>query len=181
MGKKENIKGWIRYFGEILKTVLPAILLALFITQVLIINVNVPSASMETTIMTGSRLIGNRLSYIKEDPKRGDIIIFHYPDNENILFVKRIIGLPGETVEIKAADHAVYINDKKLDEPYLKEQMFVDKDMTFNIPSDSYFCMGDNRNGSVDGRYWKNHYVKKEKIVAKVLFQYWKGIKFFGN
>lgn len=181
MDKKKVLIGWVQYFKEIFKTVFPAIVLALFITQVLIINVNVPSQSMESTIMTGSRLIGNRLAYINKEPERGDIIIFHYPDNERILFVKRIIGLPGDSVEIKREDHSVYINGQKLDEPYLKEEMFVETDMTFKVPNDSYFCMGDNRNGSVDSRYWNNHYVKRKKIVAKVFLKYWKGVEILSH
>ena len=72
---------------------------------------------------------------------------------------------------------SVYINGEKLEEPYLNEPMIVIGDMHFEVPEDSYFFMGDNRNNSNDARFWKTTYVKKEKLVAKVLFQYWKGFK----
>ena len=86
-----------------------AIVVALLINNFILLNAKVPSGSMENTIMTGDRLFGFRLSYLMEDPKRGDIVIFKYPDNESINYIKRIIGLPGETVTIK--DSKVYIND----------------------------------------------------------------------
>ena len=86
-----------------------AIVAALLINNFILLNAKVPSGSMENTIMTGDRLFGFRLSYLMEDPKRGDIVIFKYPDNESINYIKRIIGLPGETVTIK--DSKVYIND----------------------------------------------------------------------
>ena len=78
--------------------------------------------------MTGDRLFGFRLSYLMEDPKRGDIVIFKYPDNESINYIKRIIGLPGETVTIK--DSKVYINDSTtpLKEDYLKEEWVIAND-----------------------------------------------------
>ena len=86
-----------------------AIVAALLINNFILLNAKVPSGSMENTIMTGDRLFGFRLSYLMEDPKRGDIVIFKYPDNESINYIKRIIGLPGETVTIK--DSKVYINN----------------------------------------------------------------------
>ena len=98
-----------------------AIVAALLINNFILLNAKVPSGSMENTIMTGDRLFGFRLSYLMEDPKRGDIVIFKYPDNESINYIKRIIGLPGETVTIK--DSKIYINDSTtpLKEYYLKE------------------------------------------------------------
>ena len=79
------------------------------IKHFVMINAVIPSASMENTIMTGDRIFGNRLTYTFGDPERGDIAIFKYPDNEKELFIKRVIGLPGEKVEIR--DGLVYIND----------------------------------------------------------------------
>lgn len=140
------------------------------------------TSGLNAAIMTGSRLIGSRLAYrFGTDPSRGDIIVFRFPDDESVYFVKRIIGLPGDIVEIipdegLAVGH-VSINGQELSEGYVKEPMTVSDYMRFEVPSRSYFCMGDNRNNSRDSRYWKNHFVEKKKIVSKVLFQYWKGFK----
>ena len=92
------------------------------ITNFVIINANIPSGSMENTIMTGDKLIALRTAYWFSDPQRGDIIIFEYPDNEEEWFIKRVIALPGETVEVR--DGKVYINnsDTPLNEPYIKEE-----------------------------------------------------------
>ena len=133
--------------------------------------------------MTGSRLIGSRLAYsFGEMPNRGEIIIFEYPDNPDVYYVKRLIGMPGDKVEIVMDDENtgfgyVKINGEKLEEPYLKEPMEVTSNRTFEVPEGSYFFMGDNRNHSNDARYWENTYVKEDALVAKVLFQYWKGFK----
>ena len=82
-------------------TVGAAVLLALLIKNFLIINADVPTGSMENTIMPGDRFIGSRITYHIVYPQRGDIVVFKYPDDESQVFVKRIIGLPGETVEIE--------------------------------------------------------------------------------
>lgn len=154
-----------------------AAVVAFVLNNFLIANSRVPTGSMENTIMTGDRVIGSRLSYRFGEPKRGDVIIFHWPDDEKMLFVKRIIGMPGDKVTIR--DGHVYLNDSEtpLEEPYIKEPMVVELEKTFQVPEGAYFCMGDNRNESMDARYWKNSYVYKNKILAKVLFRYWPGIK----
>ena len=154
-----------------------AAVVAFVLNNFLIANSRVPTGSMENTIMTGDRVIGSRLSYRFGEPKRGDVIIFHWPDDEKMLFVKRIIGMPGDKVTIR--DGHVYLNDSEtpLEEPYIQEPMVVEPEKTFQVPECAYFCMGDNRNESMDARYWKNSYVYKNKILAKVLFRYWPGIK----
>lgn len=148
-----------------------AIVIAVVLNTFIIVNAIIPSASMEPTIMTGNRIFGNRLAYIKEDPKRGDIIIFRYPDNEKELFIKRIIGEPGDTVTI--IEGKVYINDSDtpLDEPYLKVIPLGDYG-PYEVPADSYFVMGDNRNNSADSRFWQNTFVKREKILGKAAVRY---------
>ena len=129
--------------------------------------------------MTGDRLIGNRLAYLFGEPERGDIVIFRYPDDETQLFVKRVIGLPGETVTIE--DAKVYIGDELLDEWYLKEEWVVDAGpYTFEVPDDCYFVMGDNRNNSKDSRYWQNTYVEDDQLLGKAVFRYWP-VKDFGK
>lgn len=151
-----------------------AMLFALAIKNHVIINADVPTGSMENTIMPGNRLIGNRLAYIKADPKRGDIVIFHYPDDEEALYVKRVIGLPGETVDIQ--DGKIYLNgsEEPLTENYLKETWWVATGpYHFEIPENCYLMLGDNRNDSWDARYWDNTYVESEKILGRAEFIYW--------
>lgn len=162
-----EILGWVIPFAV-------ALAVALILKNYVIINADVPTGSMENTIMPGDRLIGSRLSYLRKEPERGDIVIFRYPDNEEALYVKRVIGLPGETVDIK--DGLIYINgsEEPLTEDYLKEEWTVATgDYHFEIPEDSYLMMGDNRNDSWDARYWNNTYVQSEKILGKAIVVYW--------
>lgn len=115
---KKEIISWIQI-------IVAAVVIALVLNNFIIANSRVPTGSMENTIMTKSRVIGSRLSYLTSDPERGDVVIFHFPDDPTgkIYYVKRVIGLPGETVNV--VDGKVYINDSDtpLDEPYLPEPM----------------------------------------------------------
>lgn len=152
-------------------TIVLGVAMALFLTQVVIVNAKVPSASMEETVMTGDRLIGNRLAYVTKDPERFDIIFFKYPDDESRIFIKRIIGLPGETVEVR--DGKVYINDEAtpLDDSFIREPM-QGSFGPYEVPENCYFVMGDNRNDSLDSRFWTNKFVEKDKILGKAMFRY---------
>ena len=162
---KAEIISWI-------KIIIAAAVIAFVLNNFIIANSKVPSGSMENTIMSKSRVIGSRLSYINSDPERGDVVIFKFPDNRDIYYVKRVIGLPGETVDI--VDGKVYINDSDapLDEPYLPEPMEGSYG-PYTVPEGCYFMMGDNRNNSLDARFWKNQFVPKKDIMAKVLFCYY--------
>jgi len=146
-----------------------AIALALFIDLVLIVNAVVPTASMENTIMVGDRIIGNRLAYKNEDPQRGDIVIFKFPDDESQLFIKRVIGTPGDTIEL--VDGQLYINGEAIYEPYLKEQPMGNYG-PITVPEGAYFMMGDNRNNSADSRFWNQPFVYKNKILGKAFVRY---------
>lgn len=176
-GRKSNKQtdNWKKQVINWLKLVLIAVIIALGINRFILINATVPTGSMENTIHAKSRMMGFRLSYLFDDPERGDIIIFKYPDDETEKYVKRVIGLPGEYVEVR--DGVVYINDKPLDEDYKYfSNNIVKKNGDFPrtyIPADSYFVLGDNRNDSNDSRFWsKTHFVKEEKIIGKALFSY---------
>ena len=164
---KKEIISWIQI-------IVAAVAIALVLNNFVIANSRVPTGSMEKTIMAKSRVIGSRLSYITSDPKRGDVVIFHFPDDPTgkMYYVKRVIGLPGETVNI--VDGKVYINgsDTPLDEPYLAEPMEGSYG-PYTVPEGCYFMLGDNRNNSQDARFWQNKYVAKDKIIAKVLFSYY--------
>lgn len=164
---------WKKEIWEWVKIIVSAAVIALVLNTFIIANSRVPSGSMETTIMTGDRVIGSRLSYRFSDPERGDIAIFHFPDDESLYYVKRIIGLPGDVIDIKEGQ--VYLNgaETPLDEPYIREAMIPAAPMHYEVPENCYFMMGDNRNYSEDARRWNNTYVKRNKIVAKVLFRYY--------
>ncbi len=146
--------------------------LAFALDKFIIVNAKIPSASMEPTIMTGDRLIGSRLAYKDEDPQRGDVVIFLFPDNEEEYFIKRVIGLPGETVNIRSGK--VYINDS----PYpLDESAYIVTEPLgdfgpYVVPEGAYFMMGDNRNNSLDSRFWNQKYVYKDKILGKAWVRY---------
>ena len=167
---KNEIISWI-------KTIAMAVVIAVLINSFVIVNATVPTGSMENTIMPGDRIIALRLTYYVSSPERGDIVVFRYPDDESVLYVKRVIGLPGETVEVK--DGEVYINnsDTPLDDSFVKEQP-VGNFGPYEVPEGCYFMMGDNRNNSQDSRYWVNKYVEEDKILGKVYFKYYKGFEF---
>lgn len=168
---KKEILSWIQILAV-------AAVIAYVLTTYIIANSTVPTGSMENTIMSHSRVLGSRLTYKFSEPERGDIAIFLNPDDKEegitTYYVKRIIGLPGETVDI--VDGKIYINgsDTPLDEPYLHEEMdMYGKDhLHYSVPEGHYFMLGDNRNNSNDARFWKNKYVPEEDLVAKVYLEY---------
>lgn len=164
---------WKKETKSLLITLLVTLAVVFVLKNYVIINANVPTGSMENTIMPDDNILGFRLAYVNEGPERGDVIFFYFPDDETQKYVKRIIGLPGETVYIN--EGKIYINGSEtpLEEPYLKEEWVNGTGpYMFEVPEGSYFCLGDNRNDSADARYWKNTYVTKEKIIGKAIFTY---------
>ena len=169
--EKEELTGMAAVW-DYLKTFLIIFCVVFAMNKLVYINAVIPSESMQDTIMKGDRVLGNRLAYIKDDPERYDIVIFKYPDDPSKIFIKRVIGLPGETVTVK--DGKIYIDGKE----QTQAVSFCPEEMAgsfgpYEVPEDSYFVMGDNRNNSLDSRYWDNTYVKKEAILAKAGFRYW--------
>lgn len=153
-----------------------AVFLSFVLHAFVMVNATVPTSSMENTIMAGDRVIGSRLYYLRHDPARGDIVMFDYPDDPSILYIKRVIGLPGDHVEITGGK--VYINGEVLDEPYLS--VVTEGEWgPYDVPEGCYFMMGDNRNDSADSRYWKNTYLTRDGIVGKAVLKYWKGFERF--
>lgn len=159
---KSEIKEWI---------IIIIVGLAVFFifNRFIAFNVSSPTPSMENTFMIDDKVFIFRLSYLFSEPKRGDIVVFPAPDEPEIDLIKRVIGLPGETIE--GMDGIVYINGEPLEETYLKEEMLGDFG-PFVIPEQSYFMMGDNRNESLDAREWENTYVSKDKIKGKAIFKF---------
>ncbi|KAF5084235.1 signal peptidase I [Anaerotignum sp.] len=166
---KREIISWI-------KTILLAVVLAGAVNTLLIVNAQVPTGSMETTIMTGDRILALRTSYWFDEPERGDVVVFRYPDDpeQKTLFVKRIIGMGGDVVQVE--NGSVYVNGEALNEPYL--EVVTQGDFgPYEVPEGNYFMMGDNRNKSLDSRFWEHQFVEKNKILGKVVFRYFKGFK----
>lgn len=162
---------------EYIKMIIFVLIFVLVVNNFLIINAKIPSPSMENTIMTGDRIFGNRLAYVLGGPQRFDIVIFRYPDDESQLFIKRIIGLPGETVEI--IDGKVYIDGSEtpLDDSFTPETPTGNYG-PYTVPENCYFMLGDNRNNSKDSRFWQNTFVERDAILGKAVLKYFPGIKF---
>ena len=171
MSRQYNGPSIMEELWEYIKMIIFVVVVVFIVNNVLLINAKIPSESMEDTIMTGDRIFGNRLAYINKDPQRFDIVIFKYPDDETQLFIKRVIGLPGETVEIR--DGKVYIDgaETPLDDSFTPEPPQGNWGPEV-VPEGSYFMLGDNRNRSKDSRFWTNTFVKKEKILGKAVLRY---------
>lgn len=182
--KKNNIaknseekqkKSKLREAISFMTPIVIALIIAIFLKTCIFANIVIPTGSMLNTIQEGDRIIASRLAYINDEPQRYDIIIFRYPDDETQLFAKRIIALPGETIEVK--NGIVYITDKNGNKSTARTDFITNCIPTGNfgpytVPLGSYFVMGDNRNDSWDSRYWDNKTVKKGKIIGKVKFRY---------
>lgn len=138
-----------------------AIVLAICINKFLIFKVYIPSSSMVPTLNVGDRLLVTRV-YNPEKLQRGDIVVFD-SDELNETVIKRLIGLPGDTIKIDGT--AVYVNGKKLDEPYVKYPL--ESYGTYKVPEGKYFFLGDNRANSNDSRFWKDPYIDADKIQGK--------------
>ena len=176
-GKHEPEKeGVLATIWDYAKTFLIIFLVVFALNKLVYINAVIPSESMQTTIMKGDRIIGSRLAYKSKDPQRFDIVIFKYPDDESQLFIKRLIGLPGETVEIR--DGKVYIDgaQEPLDDSFVPEVPTGDYG-PYKVPENSYFMLGDNRENSRDSRFWDNTFVTFDQIVGKAVIRYFPSIK----
>mgnify|MGYP001474851026 FL=1 len=176
---------------EYIESILIAALIALLVRSFVIQAYKIPSGSMEPTLLVGDHLLVNRLSYVVKmpfvdnvlfttgKPKRGDIIVFRYPEDPTKDYIKRVIATGGETVEIR--NKTIFIDGKKIKDPWGHFRPepasrgflpFIDKDNIppVKVPQDSYFVMGDNRDNSLDSRYWG--FVEKRHLVGKALIIY---------
>ncbi|MFW5708607.1 MAG: signal peptidase I [Chloroflexota bacterium] len=160
------------FLGEVINTLL--FIIAVFtLMQLALPRSVVHGSSMEPNFEEGQYLIISRLNYLIGEPHRGDIVVFNSPeaDSGDPSLIKRVIGLPGDFVEI--IETQVYINGELLDEPYIKEACNVRRcrDNTWELGPDQYFLMGDNRNVSQDSRSFGP--VTRDHIIGEALFRYW--------
>lgn len=155
------------------KMILFAVGVALLLKNYVVASALVPTGSMEQTVMTGSRIVINRLAYLYDAPERGDIVSFYYPDDGETLYLKRIIGLPGEVIE--GIDGKVYIDGKMILD--FTQNKFYEDFGPYRVPESCYFMMGDNRSNSWDSRYWINKFVDRKNIIGKAEFEYYPEIK----
>ena len=176
---------WHKTIIEYVLIIVCAIGLALLIQAFGIKPYRIPSESMTNTLKIGDRVLVNRVVYHLRKPHRGDIVVFNSPPafgKGRMTLIKRIIGLPGETVSLK--DGAVYINGQRINEPYVRrvngaalptEPSSVGQKWSltqpYTVPAGHYFVMGDNREQSDDSRYWGT--ISKSDLIGVAFFKYW--------
>ncbi len=159
--------GFRRFLFDLLETVLLSLVLFLGINAISA-RIRVESISMQPTLYAGDFIIVNKLAYKLGSPARGDIVIFHYPPNPDIEpYIKRVVGLPGETVRVSGGK--VYIDDVPINEPYLAAAP--NYEGTWAIPGDALFVLGDNRNKSSDSHSWGM--VPMDNVIGKAEVIYW--------
>src|SRR5712692_3380974 len=176
---------------EYIEAIVIAVLLAMVIRQFAVQAFTIPSGSMMDTLLIGDYILVNKFLYGSEipftdrhlpglrSPARGDIIVFKYPNDESRDFIKRILAVGGDTIQVR--DNRVWLNGELLDEPHVRPGSFRATPSThcgylyacepLRVPRDSYFVMGDHRDNSQDSRYWG--FVKGEKIRGKAFLIYW--------
>ncbi len=157
---------------DFVDNVLGALLVVVLIIRPFIVQAFwIPTGSMLPTLQPGDRILVNKFIYHLREPKRGEIIVFKAPPSTGSAgkdFIKRVIGLPGEVVEVRAGK--VFINGKPLDEPYIREPPYYEYGPTL-IPPDSLFVMGDNRNDSNDSHAWGP--LPRKNVIGKALCIWW--------
>lgn len=180
---------WKSEIKETAEALVIAVILALIIRAFVVQAFKIPSGSMEETLKIGDHILVLKFLYKFTEPKRGDIIVFKYPVDPKVDYIKRVIGVPGDKVEIR--EKVVYINGERYDEPYVEhvdprtftrrsliaaeifsnEMVRRDNYGPVIVPEDHYFVMGDNRDKSYDSRFWG--FVPKKNIKGKAFFRYW--------
>lgn len=164
-----------KFFIDTLEVIVFAVAIFLFVYLLILQPHKIKGASMEPNFPNGEYLLSDKVSYRLGEPDRGDVIIFQAPTSEEDEFIKRIIGLPGDTVAI--TNQKVVVNGELLNETYLPEDFvtdpgaFLKPDSEAVVPEDNFFVLGDNRSHSSDSRAWG--FVPKDKITGKAWIVYW--------
>jgi signal peptidase I len=169
-GKKEpffkpsfNIKSWFR-------DILVAFVIAIFIIIFVVQPVKVEGTSMQPVLMDQERIFVNRFVYRFKEISRGDVVVFRYPRDVNKSFIKRVLAVPGDEIEIRAG--MVYLNGRRINEPYVPPEFGDNRSYPRTIvPPGRYFVLGDHRNSSNDSRNWG--FVDKRLVYGKAFFCYW--------
>lgn len=191
--KVEKTTSKLREFLDFIKTLFIILIVAIIIRATIVEAFKIPSASMVPTLQIGDHIFvwklsyGLRIPFVQkmiyrfDQPERGDVVVFTRPDDpatkENepdTNIIKRVIGLPGETVEVKGT--TVYINNKPIVEPYArwKEGGLIEGEFGPQVvPAGKIFLMGDNRDYSKDSRFWNDHYLPLENIKGRAFLIYW--------
>jgi signal peptidase I len=154
------------FFRDLVETVLMALILFVILNTITS-RVKVFNVSMQPTLKEQDLLLVNKLAYRFGSPKHGDIIVFHFNGGDQDDYIKRVIGLPGDLVEIQGG--VVRVNGQALTEPYIMDMPTYNG--TWEVPPDELFVLGDNRNHSSDSHQWGT--VKMEWVVGKALLVYW--------
>jgi signal peptidase I len=160
--------GLVRLVYEVLETVLPALVIVLVINAFLAQATRVEGQSMEPSLHDNQRLIIEKISYRFHPPQRGDIVVLRLPNRHSDPLIKRVVGLPGETVEI--SDGRVIIDGQVLDEPYLNQYTYQGMSPRV-VPEDQLFVLGDNRGFSNDSRAFG--FVPFSDVIGRAWFRYW--------
>ncbi|MFN2158708.1 MAG: signal peptidase I [Anaerolineales bacterium] len=156
----------VRFIIDVAETLILSILLFVGINAISA-RIRVDGHSMEPTLQSGEFVIVNKLAYKFGTPESGDVIVFHYPRDPNQEYIKRIIGLPGD--EVKISNGTVYLNEQPIQEPYIAAPPNYQSD--WDVPTNSLFVLGDNRNNSSDSHNWGP--VPMEYVIGKALVVYW--------
>ena len=167
----ELTKSFLSNLFDVFKPALVMAAIILVVFELIIMNGFIPSESMEPTLNVGNGIVVNRLSYVSSEPQRGDVVVFESEEYDAYL-IKRVVGLPGDIVEIK--DGSVFVNGCRLIEEYAVGETLVSLNgvSCFEVPEDSVFLLGDNREFSADSRAWNNAYIGYDDIVGKAVVQY---------
>jgi len=182
--RNAKIKAALREWTE---AIIVALIMAIAIRTFILQPFRIPSTSMVPTLVVGDRLMVNKLSYGAivpfssyrlpgfSKPKRGDIVVFRSPEDRKKDFIKRLVGIGGEKVEIKFGD--IYINGKLITDPVIKNIYYYNRgtygevNKSITVPIGYYFVLGDNSGSSSDSRFWG--FVPQEDVVGKAEFLYW--------
>lgn len=161
-------KKYSRVLRELCETIVMTTVVFAFLVTFIVQGFKVCGRCMEPHLRSGERLLGNKFIYRFEKPVRGDIIVFRFPADPRKIFIKRIIALPGEIIEIRSGK--VFINNKEIKEPYLSCNAHGDFPPQ-KVPEGCVFVLGDNRDESNDSRFWGDLPIKN--IQAKAWLRYW--------
>lgn len=167
--RRERGSSLLSSLVEVVIIVGTAFILALLIQQFVVKPFYIPSESMENTLLKGNRVLVNRFVYRFSDPKPGDVVVFHPPSSPKEDYIKRVVAVAGDTVEVR--DGRLYVNGVAQNEPYLKQQFIEGAFPETKVPPGKFWAMGDNRNQSGDSRVFGA--VEVDKILGKAFMIYW--------